>query len=80
MVVGADAHVPTRVADGWEMAYDVLEAAGYDTVSFFLDRRRADVPIAEARAGLIAARFSGPVSRRAEWRAGPIRSMMRSVV
>ncbi len=54
VVVGADAHVPTRVADGYEMAYDVLEAAGYDTVSFFLDRRRADVPIAEARASLIA--------------------------
>lgn len=53
VVVGADAHVPFRVSDHFEIAYDRLEAAGYSHVSFFLDRKRRQVAIADARAGLL---------------------------
>jgi histidinol-phosphatase (PHP family) len=49
VVVGSDAHRPGRVADRWPEAYDLLEEAGYRSVSFFLERRRIEVPIAEAR-------------------------------
>ncbi len=52
VVIGADAHTPVRVAAGFEQALDLLEAAGYSTVSQFLGRRRMELPIAEARAGL----------------------------
>lgn len=48
VVIGADAHVPERVGDGYETALNLLLAAGYTEVSFFLDRRRHDLPIAEA--------------------------------
>jgi len=50
VVVGADAHIPTRVADGYAKALDLLEAAGYLEVSYFLERKRHAVPIAAARA------------------------------
>ena len=52
VVVGADAHNPNRVADGYGAALDLLAAAGYREVSFFLDRKRQTVPIAAARASL----------------------------
>lgn len=52
VVVGADAHVPQRVADGFERAYDLLEQAGYRHVSHYLDRRRVDLPIDRARRSL----------------------------
>jgi histidinol-phosphatase (PHP family) len=52
VVVGADAHEPGRVAADYEQAYSLLEAAGYDEVSYFLDRRRQTLPLAEARASL----------------------------
>ncbi|MBI1373791.1 MAG: histidinol-phosphatase HisJ family protein [Phycisphaera sp.] len=52
VTVGADAHVPDRVADHYEEAYDLLEAAGYTHVSYFLERRRHDIAIADARASL----------------------------
>lgn len=52
VVLGADAHVPTRVGDGYVKALDLLTAAGYREVSFFLDRKRQAVSIAEARASL----------------------------
>lgn len=52
VVVGADAHVPERVADGFAKAYGLLEDAGYSDVSMFLDRERFDVPIGSARASL----------------------------
>lgn len=54
VVVGADAHEAARVGDRYEQAYDLLEAAGYSHVSYFLERRRQDLPIAEARASLKA--------------------------
>jgi len=52
VVLGADAHVPERVAEGYEDALSTLERAGYDEINFFLERRRQTVPIAQARASL----------------------------
>jgi histidinol-phosphatase (PHP family) len=52
VVIGADAHVPERAADGYEEAMDILSEAGYTQISFFLDRQRHDVPIERARASL----------------------------
>jgi len=52
VVVGADAHDPERVADGYPKAYDLLEEAGYDSVRYFLDRRPVDLAIVDARASL----------------------------
>ena len=52
VVIGADAHVPERVAADYETALDLLEDSGYESVSFFLERRRREVPIESARASL----------------------------
>jgi histidinol-phosphatase (PHP family) len=52
VVIGADAHVPERVADRYEKALDVLERVGYSEISFFLERKRQTVPISVARASL----------------------------
>jgi histidinol-phosphatase (PHP family) len=52
VVVGADAHVPQRVAADFEMAYDLLQAAGYTHVSYFIERRRHELAIEAARASL----------------------------
>ncbi|MCC6415945.1 MAG: histidinol-phosphatase [Opitutaceae bacterium] len=48
VVLGADAHVPQRVAEGYEAALQSLLAADYTEISFFLDRRRQTVLIADA--------------------------------
>ncbi len=45
VVIGADAHVPERVGDGYPFALNLLLDAGYSEVSFFIDRKRQDVPI-----------------------------------
>ena len=45
VVIGADAHVPQRVGDGYPFALKLLLDAGYSEVSFFIDRKRQDVPI-----------------------------------
>lgn len=52
VVIGADAHVPKRVGDGFAKALDILEGVGYSQVSFFLDRKRQDIAIRDARASL----------------------------
>lgn len=52
VVVGADAHIPRRVADRYEEALDLLEGVGYEKVSYFLERKRQDVLIADVRASL----------------------------
>lgn len=52
VVIGADAHRPTRVGDGYADALRTLQAAGYAEVSYFLDRRRQTLPIAAALASL----------------------------
>jgi len=48
VVLGADAHVPHRVSEGYEDAMQSLLEAGYTEISFFLDRKRQSVPIADA--------------------------------
>jgi histidinol-phosphatase (PHP family) len=53
VTIGADAHEPGRVADGYERALDLLAASGYSHISLFLDRKRRDVPISEALESLI---------------------------
>lgn len=52
VVIGADAHIPARAADKFEEAIDLLEVAGYERVSFFLERKRQDVPLSTARSSL----------------------------
>ena len=48
VVIGADAHVPQRVGDGYVEGLNLLLGAGYSEVSFFIDRKRQTVPIQEA--------------------------------
>ena len=52
VVLGADAHTPRRVADGYEEAMRVLQSVGYTEVNYFLDRKRHAVPITDALASL----------------------------
>ncbi len=52
VVLGADAHRPTRVADGYANALLTLQEAGYTEINFFLDRRRQTIPIPAALASL----------------------------
>ena len=54
VVIGADAHVPHRVGDGYHTALDLLETAGYHEVSFFIDRQRQSLPLGDARNSLRA--------------------------
>lgn len=49
VVVGADAHEPERVGEGFLEALDLLEQCGYDCLTFYINRVRTDVPIAAAR-------------------------------
>jgi histidinol-phosphatase (PHP family) len=52
VVLGADAHRPARVADDYAEALDLIADAGYDEVSYFLDRKRRTIPLPTARASL----------------------------
>ena len=52
VVLGSDSHTPTRVADGFQEALDLLETAGYDTVSVFRKRKRMDYPLELVRSSL----------------------------
>ncbi|MEX2214365.1 MAG: histidinol-phosphatase [Phycisphaeraceae bacterium] len=56
MVIGADAHVPQRVGDGFVAALDILEGVGFTQVHYFLDRKRVGVDIPAARASLTIVR------------------------
>jgi len=49
VVVGADAHAPERVGEGFLEALDTLEQAGYDRIAFYVNRVRTDVTITAAR-------------------------------
>jgi histidinol-phosphatase (PHP family) len=60
VVLGADAHRPARVGDRYEQALRMLDELGFETVSFFLDRKRQIVPIAAALASLRAAPLALP--------------------
>ena len=53
VVIGADAHEPGRVGDQFTTALDLLASCGFTEVSYFLNRTRHDVSIADARATLI---------------------------
>ncbi len=53
ITLGADAHEPDRVADGYEAALRLLSACGYDTVNFFLERKRQEVRISDALESLL---------------------------
>jgi len=55
VVIGSDSHTPTRVAEHFDLALDLLEEAGYGTVSLFRQRRRQDLPIPLVRHSLPAA-------------------------
>lgn len=57
-VIGADAHMPRRVGDGYIAALDLLDACGYEKVSYFLDRKRHDIDISLARENLVQANIS----------------------
>lgn len=61
IVLGADAHRPTRVADRYEQALRMLDELGFDTVSYFLERKRHLVPIPEALASLREAPQMAPL-------------------
>ena len=61
VVVGADAHVPSRVADRFEQGLDLLCECGFTHVSYFLDRVRHDVNIEIARASLRDSKLDDPV-------------------
>lgn len=52
VVLGADAHRPTRVADRYEQALRLLDELGFEAVSYFNDRKRHEVPISAALASL----------------------------
>ena len=45
VTIGADAHTPSRVADGYEFALELLRSCGFNQVSIFLDRKRVDLEI-----------------------------------
>lgn len=49
VVIGSDAHEPQRVGDRFHEALKLLEACGYEHISFFVNRVRQDVPIPVAR-------------------------------
>ncbi len=49
VVVGADAHRPERVGDGFSEALDLLQQCGYQHVSLYINRTRRDIPIPIAR-------------------------------
>ena len=52
IVLGADAHVPGRVGDQFEEALDILGECGFQNVSFWVDRKRRDVPLEIAKNSL----------------------------
>jgi histidinol-phosphatase (PHP family) len=52
VVVGADAHVPERVAADYIPALELLREVGFTHVNFFLNRQRQEVAIEDALASL----------------------------
>lgn len=55
IVLGADAHTPDRVADGYEDALDLLAQCGFSCVHVFKQRTPIAIGIEQARACLIPA-------------------------
>ncbi|TWU20417.1 Histidinol-phosphatase [Novipirellula galeiformis] len=52
VTIGADAHQPERVADGYETAMELLQRCGYENISLFAGRKRYEVAIADALSSL----------------------------
>jgi histidinol-phosphatase (PHP family) len=48
VVIGADAHVPERVGDGYLTAMETLTKVGYQEISYFIDRKRHTLAISDA--------------------------------
>ncbi len=53
ITLGSDAHVPERVADGYETALETLKECGFTHINYFLERRRHPVPIDAALGSLV---------------------------
>lgn len=53
VTLGSDAHLPQRVADGYETALERLKECGFTQVSFFLERRRREICIDSALESLV---------------------------
>jgi len=54
IVIGGDAHIPERVGGDFHRALEAVQQAGGTQVSFFLGRKRQDVPVEAALASLPA--------------------------
>jgi len=52
VVIGSDSHKPISVARRFEQAIELIRQAGYEKVSYFLDRQRLDVKLDDALAVL----------------------------
>lgn len=52
VVIGADAHRPDRVGDRYAGAMRILQSVGYREISYFLERRRQTLAIADALASI----------------------------
>lgn len=48
VVIGSDAHIPKRVGANFQDALQVIRTAGYDDVSYFIDRQRVTISIDDA--------------------------------
>src|SRR5690606_30129889 len=48
VVIGSDSHLPGRVAADFEDALHTLRTAGYNDVSYFIDRQRVTLSIDDA--------------------------------
>ncbi len=55
VVIGSDAHRPERVGDLFLDALDLVEAAGYKTVCYFVNRQRQELLIEDCRKNLLSA-------------------------
>jgi histidinol-phosphatase (PHP family) len=63
VVIGSDAHTPTRVAADFDAALDLVESAGYTDIHYFVDRTQHQLPIAHARARLVPHPFEASSSQ-----------------
>lgn len=52
VVIGSDSHRPHRVGEHFMTALSHLQEAGYDKVSYFLNRKRIDLKISEVQASI----------------------------
>ena len=53
ITLGSDAHIPERVADGYETALEILKDCGFTHVNYFLQRQRHEVAIDAALGSLV---------------------------